>query len=830
MRPIRLTCSAILAFALCWVGARRSGPLPPLGPLLDPANGAVGAARAARIPPRMKGIVPGLAGAVTITYDDRAVPHVVAGSPEDAYRALGWVVARDRLFQLELQTRAAAGTLSELNPQLLRLDTVARRIGLGWAAERKFALLKEGGPERRSLDAYADGVNAYVAQMQPWEVPIEYRLLGRLPMRWEPKHTMYLLSRMNQTLSFQVPEYSVVLAGALVGRAAAEQLYAAEAPIQEPIQPNGQKATRFDLRKLPPPGAPDTAILSAAGTVALAASAVGGATAGDPEWREASNNWAVSPRRTKHGYAILSGDPHLDLSLPSIWYEAHLTVKGELDAYGFTFAGTPSIVLGFNRDVAWSATNTGADVLDLYRETVDDGRHPTKYKLDGAWVPLEVHEEVYRGPGGRRLQLDTLYFTHRGPMRSLRGAWVSMRWTALDTTNAAASIAVFQRAQRATSVATLMTAMEGYVAPAQNFIMADRAGSIGIRSTGRYPIRPGNGSGIEVRDGSTRASDWTGYWPLDQYPQSVNPAQGFLASANQQPIDPKVNKRYLGASWPAPFRAMRINQRLRADSAWTPDAIRRMQVDSGSARADLFVPEFLGAAERLAKGGHGAPELTHAAALLAEWSRSYTPGDKRAVLFESAMEFLSRGVWDELIPADSLSPLRPPVPGAMALARLMRDPASPWWDDKRTPGVVESRDDMLAAALVGALNDLTKKYGDENGEAWQWGRRGPIEINHLLRLAPFGEHGVQARSGPETIAPRAANGTHSSSERLLVETGPELHAWTTYPGGQSGNPFSRYYKNRVPQWASGGLDSALFGAVPPNRTIATLTLVPAGSR
>ena len=830
MRPIRLISSAILLFALCWTGARRAGPLPPLGPLVDPVNGAWGAVRAGDVPAQMTGVIPGLTSPVTVTYDDRAVPHIAAATVEDAYRALGWVVARDRLFQLEVQARASAGTMSELSSAALRIDTVARRIGLGWSAERKFAMLPADGPERRSIDAYAAGVNAWIAQMKPWQVPVEYKLLGKQPMHWEAKYTLYFLSRMNQTLSFLLPELNVMRAQALVGRAAAEQLYAAAAAIQEPIQPNGQKAARFDLTPLPPPGAPDTSLAGSAKALAMLTGAFGGALNDEPERRAASNNWAVSPRRTKNGYAILSGDPHLELSLPSIWYEVHLHVKNDIDAYGFTFAGTPSIVLGFNRDVAWSATNTGADVLDLYRETVDDAAHPTRYKLDGAWVPLEVHEEAYMSPGGRRLLLDTLYYTHRGPMRPVNGRWLSMRWTAHDTTNAAASIAVFQRAQRATSVQTLMEAMKDYVAPAQNFIMADRAGSIGIRSTGKYPIRPGDGSGLVIRDGSTRASDWTGYWPLDAYPQSINPAQGYLASANQQPIDPKVNPKYFGADWPAPFRAMRINQRLRADSAWTPDAIRRMQTDSGSARADLFVPEFMGAVERVTKAGKGSAELTRAAALLGEWTRSYTPDDRRAVLFEVAMERLSSGVWDELIPSDSLASNRPRNPGSLALARLLKDPTSPWWDDHRTPGTVETKDDMLCAALDGAMLELLKGYGEPSSDTWRWGTRGPMTIHHLLRLAPFGVTGIEARSGPETIAPRAANGTYSASERLVVETGPVLHAWTTYPGGQSGNPFSKYYKNRIQNWATGQLDSALFGEVPASRTIGTLTLVPAGTK
>ncbi len=820
---------SLFASALGWVGARGAGPLPPLGPLVDPARGALAMAHATELPTSWNGHIPGLAAPVTVTYDDRGVPHIKATSVDDAYRALGFVVARDRLFQMELQYRAAAGTISEFNEKALAIDTLSRQIGLPWGAERRFALVKKDSKAMSSLEAYAAGVNAYIDQMRPGDLPVEYRLLGKSPMRWQAKNAFYFLARMNQTLSFITPELNILRAQLMVGREAAEALYGPVAAIQEPIQPNGQRAPRLDLPALPPPGTPDSSALAATKLVALAASAFGQAGDAAETTREASNNWAIAPKRTKNGRAILSGDPHLELSLPSIWYEAHLSVPGQLDTYGFTFAGTPSIVLGFNRDVAWSATNTGADVVDFYRETVDNAANPTKYQVDGLWRDVEAHPETYRGPSGAVLYVDTLRYTHRGPLRRVGGAWLSMRWTALDTNNVDASLGSFQAAQTATSVAGLLDAMASYPGPAQNFVMADRGGNIGIRSTGLYPIRPGDGSGLEFRDGSTSKSDWTGYWEPKDYPQSMNPPQGYVASANQQPIDPKVNPRYFGADWPAPWRAMRINQRLRADSQWTVSSVRHMQVDSGSARADFFVPYFLDAAARLAGAGRSTAEIARAASLLAEWKRTYMPTDKRAILFETAMERLGVLVWDELaVGGDSNRAMRPRLPGGMALARLMQQPDSKWWDDRHTPAL-ETRDDVLARALTLAYAEVTAKYGRDSSSAeWEWGVTSPMRINHLLRLEPFSALDVEARSGPETIAPRASNGTHSASERLLVELGPTVRAWTTYPGGQSGNPFSKYYRDRIGRWARGNLDSAVFGDVPAARLISTLTLTPEG--
>ncbi|MDB4899260.1 MAG: peptidase penicillin amidase, partial [Gemmatimonadetes bacterium] len=325
----RLAGALILLALLLLAGARRFGPIPALGPLLDPAHGVWSMARAAEHPSEARAGIPHLSAGATVVYDDRAVPHIFAASEVDAYRALGYVVARDRLFQLYLQTMAASGRLTEVGgARLLGADREMRHLGLPRSAERKLAAASDTSEARRVMQAYSDGVNAYIDQMPATELPLEFRLLGITPPRWLPIDSYHLLDRMGWILANISLEKDRAAAASRVGAAAAAALFPDNSPIQEPVQPNGQRSARLDFAQLAPPGAPDSA-------AALVASALDAwspdelRASGDADQRTmASNNWAVAPRRTADGHALLAGDPHLDLSLPSIWYEAHLVVPG----------------------------------------------------------------------------------------------------------------------------------------------------------------------------------------------------------------------------------------------------------------------------------------------------------------------------------------------------------------------------------------------------------------------------------------------------------------------------------------------------------------------
>lgn len=798
-----LLAGAVL-LVLLGLSVRHTGPLPALGPFLDPASGVWSVARQAELPRSAAGQIPGLGAPVRIRYDRRGVPHIFAASETDAIRALGYVVARDRLLQMELEWRAGAGRLTELaGRSLLRIDREARQLGLADAADAHFAAMPPDSRDRRLLQAFSDGVNAWVDQLGPRDLPLEYHLLGRRPARWEPVFSLYLLGRMGWTLALSDLEENHEAARALVGAAAADALYPVNSPIQEPIQPNGQRAPREDFRPLPPPGALDASARSAGparDSVPLLAGL--GSDAGRAVDALGSNNWAVAPARTRDGHALLAGDPHLELSLPSIWYEAHLVVPDSLDVYGVTIPGAPGITIGFTRDLAWTFTNAEADVLDRYEEIVDDSVAPARYRIDGQWRALRIVPQPYRGADGAVLAVDTMRYTHRGPLtRDRRGRWHSMRWTVLE---AGSELAAFARAARARTATAWLDSMSAYLAPAQNMLVADRSGSIAIRTTGRFPLRPGSGRGDQFQRGDTSASDWTGDWPVTTLPQSLNPAQGYLASANQQPVDPRVDARYLGADWYTPARALRINELLRADGAVTPDAMRRFQTDPGSPLADRMVPAFLHAARRYP----ARVALKRAAALLAQWDRRYTLDNQRAVLYEEAMHQLGPLLWDEL----QLAPpgyATPSLPGAAIVLELLKDSTSRWWDDRATRDVVEDRDAILAEALERALGQTVHQHGEPDAGGWRWAKIRHASIYHLLRLRALSALGVPVQGGMSTLNPSSGDGSFGPSWRMVVELGPEVHGWGIYPGGQSGNPASTRYLDRLDAWSEGRLDTLL---------------------
>ncbi len=820
--PITVALATVILTGALYVGLRPIAGAPPLGPLLDPVHGVWALARTAEPAAQSAATIPGLGAGVDVRFDDHGVPHIFAGSLTDAARALGYVHARDRLFQMEVQTRAVAGTLAELvGDRALPLDREARAQGLAAAATSGYDALPKDAVAKVLGEAYAQGVNAYVGAMSSDELPFEFRLLGAKPQRWESKYTAYLFARMGLTLGYSDGEVRRDAIEALVGRAATDALFPRDNPIQEPIQPNGQRAPRFDFRKIPPPVAGDTARARTAMAVREAFATLAGTGAGElfegvanfraddqlDDVAVGSNNWAVSPKRSASGKALLAGDPHLALSLPSIWYQAHIVVKDSLDVYGVTLIGAPLPPIGFTRNVAWSVTNTGADVADYFIETVDDPARPTKYKVDNAWRPLTNRIEVIRGKNGNTLATDTIYHTHRGPMLKAGNAWVSRRWTVTDASDA---IAPFLGAARAGSVKELWEATNSFVWPAQNIVSADRGGHIALRSTGHFPVRSRTAErGDLLVDGSKSANDWQGWWKPSEYPQAYDPSQGFVVSANQQPKDPRVDPRYFGWDWPSPWRALRINEMLRADSAVTPDAMRRMQTDPVSAQTMYFLPAIIDA---IAAASTRDTTLARAQAVLKEWDGRLEGSNTSAVLYEAILSEMSSRTWDELaLPAAKPGdrPRRADTPQNMILLELMQDPDSPWWDDRSTPDAREHRDDIIRASVTAAWRRVSERLGPP-GPAWEWGKSRHALVRHLLGIPALSRRDVPIQAGPGSVSPSSGDGNHGASWRMVVELGDEVRAWGIYPGGQSGNPISPRYTDLLGRWSAGALDSLRF--------------------
>ena len=817
MRKLTTIVSAIALAGALYVGAMPVGPVPPLGDFLSPTTGVWSVARSAELPKEQTVTLTGFSADVEVKYDDRGVPHIFATTEADAARALGWVHARDRLFQMELIQRAVAGTLSELvGARALPLDQNARRMMMGASADAKWNALPDTSTTRAVVTAYMEGLNAYVASMHPQDLPLEYRLLNAKPRVFEPRDTYYLLMRMSQTLSYQESELRFAALEQLIGREAASALLPTEAPIQEPIEPvPGRTQAREVPTTIPAPISPDAPRVAEAkrirdAVVQLAQQSAMPMNTRDPlnddltdlltrgEAVVGSNNWAVSPSRSASGFAMLAGDPHLELTLPSIWYEAHLVVPGVMDVYGVSLPLSPIIPIGFNRDVAWTMTNTGNDVVDYYKEQVDDSLSPRKYQVDGEWRDVTVREEVFADAKGKVISRDTMFATHRGPLLQTSLGWLSQRWTAREPSDEGG---VFRLGMMATSSADFYTRTSGYKTPAQNMLTADRQGNIGIRSTGRYPIRPA-GRGDLVQDGTLSAYDWSGDQPLMWYPQSYNPAQGYLASANQQPIDPQARNQYHGSDWPSPWRAMRINSILRGNPKMTMDDMRRAHTDP---RSELtpYLMTALGEAKVAAEAaGTWTADDATAFGILAAWDGEFKPTSAVAPLFVSLGTEIATGTWDELVlPGENR---RVATPQQLMLVTLMRDKSNVWWDVRSTADVVEDRDVVVLEALRRAWASTRARLGNDP-TAWKWSNVRTISVHHLLRLPGFGRESLAVTSGPGTLSPAESGGTHGASWRFVVELAPEIRAWGTYPGGQSGNAVSSRYADRVAMWQAGEL-------------------------
>jgi len=799
----RFISSIVLLSTLLYLGSSRIGSLPPLFNFLDPVHGVwISSNIEERSSTTLKPIE-GLSDKVQIVYDSRQVPHIYAQSTEDVLIGLGYAVARDRLFQLELQTRATAGTLTEiLGERVLPLDQQARQLGLAWAAEKNHSALDPTSESFRYQLAYAQGVNAWIRGMTASELPLEYHLLGQKPMEWHPQYSAYLLKRMGWTLSMKNTERKKNLASGLVGKDAANALFPVNSWIQEPMQPNGHQEPRFDLNPLPEPTDPYDEPGNSPSHLSLFTLPEQLDQNNFLETTLGSNNWAISPGRSNNGNPILAGDPHLNLSLPSIWYEAHLHVAGELEVYGVTIPGSPAINIGFNRNVAWTFTNTGSDVMDFYREEVDNPQDPQAYLLDNQWQALNQRVETYLDTEGSVIQVDTILHTHRGPVDEDSEVYTSLRWTVLEESGELDALIAIAKA---TSTDEWMSGMESWLAPTQNGLVIDRSGNIAIRSSGRYPIRPPDSNGDRIYDGSTSDSDWKGWLDVAKYPGAINPSQGYLTSSNQQPVDPVLYEYYLGSDWSPPWRAMRINQLLRSTPTLTLADLIRFQTDPGSARADIFVAAFLNAANTLSYVPNSS--LQQAISLLSGWDRLYTKSNERAILFETAMNKLAENTWDELEDQEGQPIVRP---GSTVLASLLQTPENIWWDERATADKQEDRDDILIKSLGQAIEIVKDEYGAESEGGWQWGKVQTANIYHLMNIPGLSALGIPVQGGPETLNPSSGSGRHGASWRMVVELGDSIIAKGIYPGGQSGNPLSPAYQNQLDDWSSGNLQELYF--------------------
>ncbi|MET4074142.1 penicillin acylase family protein [Hymenobacter sp. UYCo722] len=794
---------ALLALAACvtlvWMLNTKHGDLPPFGKLLSPYRGFwQNGERPGDFPDRQTLALPGLRQPVTVRYDDHRVPHVFAQNDADLYFAQGYLTARDRLWQMEFQTHVAAGRLSEIvGPARLETDRFFRRMGLPFGAANSLKVMMADPATRTVLESYSAGVNAYINQLTPATLPFEYKLLDYRPEPWLPLKCALLLKYMAWDLSGRTDDLRMSNIMRQYGPAVVKDLFPDYPTREDPIVPVG---TPLDFKPLTAPAMPKS-FEAAYATQQLRT---------EPDADLGSNNFAVSGLKSASGYPLLANDPHLQLNLPSIWYQIQLSAPG-LNVYGVTIPGAPAVIIGFNENVAWGVTNVAADVLDFYQLKFRDSAK-REYWHDGHWKPVRRVVERIR-VRGQPDRLDTVLYTHHGPVVYDKDEKPflpqtpighAMRWTAHDGAN---EVGTFVRLNHARTYADYTAALATYGSPAQNFIFADNEKDIAIWPNGRFPLK-WRDQGKFILDGTDPAYDWQGWIPQAQNPHVKNPARGFVSSANQFSAGPDY-PYYLNWNYASYERGHRINQRLAAMTRVTPDSLRRLQNDVLDLNAQLMLPRMLALVSDPALGATPPAATSPEGSVLAElrrWPYQYTADAMGPTIFNLWYANLVTRLWDDDFPLVPNGPALRYPSRDRTNTLILNEPSSPWIDDRRTPAH-ETLSELARQSLRFATDSLTRKFGPLSSK-WRWAAQKSTDVLHLLQLPGFGEMDLDCGGGSAIV--NATTERNGPSWRMVVALGPRVRAYGVYPGGQSGNPGSPFYNNLVETWRVGQLDELVF--------------------
>jgi penicillin amidase len=790
MKWIKAIACCTLALALLVVLNLKLGSVPPLGKFFSPFTGFWQNAEA-RHPDTVQDLeIAGLQGPVSIRYDDNRVPHIFAANDHDLYFSQGYVTARDRLWQMEFQTHVAAGRLSEIiGAQALDYDRFQRRMGMVYGARQSLSAMMADPLTRNMLEAYTAGVNAYIQSLSPAAYPLEYKLLDYAPEAWSPLKCALLLKMMAYDLTGRSDDLRMSNILNQYGPGVVRDLFPDYPFREDPIVPLETKA---DFSPLPLP-APPASFMAAITSQQMERESPG---------ELGSNNWAVGGTRSATGYPLLANDPHLQLNLPSIWYQVQLVAPG-LNVAGATLPGAPGVVIGFNQQVSWGVTNVDADVLDWYQLRFKDSRQK-EYWHDKQWKPVRHLVTTIQVRGAAPVR-DTVLYTHHGPIvyhqagkayNAQTPVQHALRWIAHERSN---ELKTFYLLNRARHYADFVRALAYYVAPAQNFIYADVHQDIAIWSNGRFPLK-WKEQGKFILDGTDPAHDWQGWVPPAHNPHARNPARGFLSSANQSPAGPPY-PYYLNWEFESPERAMRINQRLAAMTQASADSMRRLQNDNFNMHAQAILPLLLAQLQP----GEMTKIQNQAFRELAGWHYRQEARAIAPTIFELWWPLLAKAIWeDELGSSDTLPRRFPSRDRSIYL--LQQEPEARWFDHVGTPQK-ETRDGLIRASFQAAVDSLHRLHGPF-GTAWAWSKHKGTTIQHLARLSGFGKEQLDIGGGRNIV--NATSERHGPSWRMVVALGPQVKAYGVYPGGQSGNPGSYYYDNMVETWRQGRLNELVY--------------------
>ncbi|MCP4442637.1 MAG: penicillin acylase family protein [Aureispira sp.] len=792
---ISLTLSILFIWALNrpWTIVKNDKPseIPPLGKLLSPSDGFWQNAES-KIPDFSSSVYADyLTAPVSVQYDDRMVPHIFAENLKDAAFVQGYVTASLRLWQMEFQTHAAAGRVSELighiNPRAILFDKKKRREGMPWGAKKTLEYWQSNPDVKNIIDNYSAGINAYISSLSYADYPIEYKLLNYAPEKWTTLKCALLLKSMAETLVKRDEDFELTNAYKLLGETKFNQLYPEYFLEQSPIIQDTVTVLQAKVLKdsaMPP----------------FLSDAFHAPQGPKPPKGIGSNNWAVSGRKTASGNPILCNDPHLELNLPSIWFEIQVKTP-DFNAYGASLPGAPGIISGFNENIAWGVTNVSHDVRDWYAIQWKDASRQ-EYFFDSTYVKAEHVLDTIYVRGGQPV-IDTIIYTKMGPIAySEGGTDYALRWMLHEPSMEPLT---FIKLLKGKNYNDYQDAIQHFSCPAQNLVFACKDGDIALWTQGKLPVRRKN-QGKFVAAGTSSQNMWQAYIPQEHIPHEHNPEKGFVASANQHSIDPALYPYYYYGYFEE-YRGRYLNRKLAEMSEIKVQDMKDLQNDNYSVRAEDFMPLFL---KYLQRGSLSKEEL-EILALVDKWDYQYDKTSKAPSVFDAWMNAIFPTMYDEIDILNEQNALS----GQQALIYpyewqllnvLKRDTAHFIVDNEHTSNKKESVEDIVTMAFQKACIDINRDT--VSNEPRNWRDQKNTFIQHLGRIAPFSVDNVDI--GGDGSALNAVRHRTGPSWRMVVELGDTINAYGIYPGGQSGNPGSPYYTSMMDKWASGKYNTLVF--------------------
>jgi penicillin amidase len=726
---------------------------------------------------------------VTIHRDRWGIPHISAENRHDLLRAQGFVHAQERFWQMELNRRAAAGTLSELFGRLtLDTDRLARTLGFARLAHQTWAVLPSD--VQADLIAYAQGVNGWLGSQTP--LPVEFSIVRHRPAAWEPMDSL-AYGRL------QMWALTTGASGEFVQTQLAQSLSPDRAADLGLHYPADNPATL--------PYGIEIGGLLLDGLVGAWANPFHGKGTLDGTGR-GSNGWVIAPARSASGHAILGNDMHLPVGSPSLWYAMHLHSQDGLHVTGFTQPGLPYVLVGHNGHIAWGATLSYVDCEDFFLEQLHP-RHPGYYEFGGQWRAAEVVTEIVR-VRGRPSHQEQIISTHHGPL--VNGILVDhpqpVAYCSLAL-QAEVGFVGFRLLNEAHDWGEFVTAVSHIHSPSLNLLYADRQGNVGYYVSGRAPIRA-KGDGLTPIPGWTGEYEWTGHIPFAEMPQALNPAQGFIVSANHR-IAGEEYPHYLGRVWRNGYRARRLEQMIRARAKISVVDCQQMQMDV----THLPGPELI---TLLAGLETAVPEAALALVLLRQWNGRLTADCVGGTVYEVFIRqlsealltpYFSRPFRDQLLGLGT-NPFMQPVnefqgQWPVSLLRILGEGSARW---------LPNRESTLVQCLARTTAVLQDRLGPDPAN-WQWGRLHQVTFAHAFGVAPLlgrlfnqgpypvgGDENTVLQTGIRADLPYANNAICVST-RLIVEFGEEVRAWGIHPPGQSGHVGSPHYGDLIGPWLAG---------------------------